>query len=270
MERNGKFQHRPAEGRERTEANREPAENVVVGRNPVMECLRAGKTVEKILVAKGEREGSILKVIAMAREKGIPIQDADRARLDALSGVAAHQGVLAFVTPFEYCEVADILAEAEAKGEPAKIVLLDGVTDPHNVGAILRTACCCGVHGVILTKHGSCGMTPTALKASAGGCEYMKVARVTNLTDTIEELKKHNIWIYGADGSADSDLYRTDLTGACGFVLGDEGKGISRLVREHCDFLVKIPMRGPLDSLNVSVAGAVILYEALRQTEAKT
>ena len=133
----------------------------------------------------------------------------------------------------------------------------------------MRTACCCGAHGVILPKHNSCGMTPTLIKSAAGATEYLKVARVTNITDTVEELKKHNIWIYGTDGSAPADIYHTDLTGACAFVLGDEGRGISRLVREHCDFLVKIPMHGPLDSLNVSVAGAVILYEALRQKEAK-
>lgn len=245
----------------------EAPENVVTGRNPVMEVLRAGRTVDKILVAKGEREGSILKIVAMAREKGIPVQDAERARIEALSGTAGHQGVLAFVTPFEYSTVEDILAVAEERGEPACIVILDGVTDPHNAGAVLRTACCCGAHGVILPKHNSCGMTPTLIKSAAGATEYLKVARVTNITDTVELLKKHNIWIYGTDGNASADLYHTDLTGPCAFVLGDEGRGISRLVREHCDFLIKIPMKGPLDSLNVSVAGAVILYESLRQKE---
>ena len=210
-------------------------ENVVTGRNPVMEGLRSGRTVDKILGAKGEREGSILKIVAMAKEKGIPVMDAERTRIESLSGTAGHQGVLAFVTPFEYSSVEDILAEAEEKKQPPCIVILDGVTDPHNAGAT----------------------------------EYLKVARVTNITDTIEELKKHNIWIYGTDGSAPADIYHTDLTGACAFVLGDEGRGMSRLVREHCDFLVKIPMTGPLDSLNVSVAGAVILYESLRQKEAR-
>ena len=244
-------------------------ENVVTGRNPVQEVLRGGRTVDKILVAKGEREGSILKIIAMAKEKGIPVMDAERTRIEALSGTAAHQGVLAFVTPFKYASVEEILALAEERNEAPRIVILDGVTDPHNVGAILRTACCCGVHGVILPKHNSSGMTPTVIKSSAGACEYMKVARVTNITETIELLKTKNIWIYGTDGSAPADIYHTDLTGACAFVLGDEGRGMSRLVREHCDFLVKIPMKGPLDSLNVSVAGAVILYEALRQEEAK-
>ncbi len=240
-------------------------ENIITGRNPVMEALKSGRTVEKILVAKGEREGSILKIVAMAKQKGIPVMDAERTRIETLSGTVGHQGVLAFVTPFEYSSVEEMLAEAETRKEPPCIVILDGVTDPHNVGAILRTACCCGVHGVILPKHNSCGMTPTLIKSSAGATEYIKVARVTNITDTIEALKKHNIWVYGTDGSAASDLYNTDLTGACAFVLGDEGRGISRLVREHCDFLVKIPMRGPLDSLNVSVAGAVLLYESLRQ-----
>lgn len=244
-------------------------ENVVTGRNPVMEVLRSGRTVDKILVAKGEREGSILKIVAMAKEKGIPVMDAERTRIESLSGTAGHQGVLAFVTPFEYSSVEEILAEAEAKQEPPCIVILDGVTDPHNAGAIMRTACCCGAHGVIMPKHNSCGMTPTLIKSAAGATEYLKVARVTNITDTIEELKKHNIWIYGTDGSAPADIYHTDLTGACAFVLGDEGRGMSRLVREHCDFLVKIPMNGPLDSLNVSVAGAVILYESLRQKEAR-
>lgn len=244
-------------------------ENIVTGRNPVMEALRGERTVDKILIAKGEREGSILKILAMAKEKGIPVLEAERTRIETLSGTAGHQGVLAYVTPFEYSTVEDILALAEERNEPPCIVILDGVTDPHNVGAILRTACCCGAHGVILPKHNSCGMTPTLIKSSAGACEYMKVARVTNITDTVEELKKHNIWIYGTDGSAPADIYHTDLTGACAFVLGDEGRGISRLVREHCDFLVKIPMNGPLDSLNVSVAGAVILYESLRQKGAR-
>lgn len=244
-------------------------ENIVTGRNPVMEVIRSGRTVDKILVAKGEREGSILKIVAMAKEKGIPVMDAERPRIEALSGTAGHQGVLAFVTPFEYSTVEDILALAQERGEPPFIVLLDGVTDPHNAGAILRTACCCGVHGVIMPKHNSCGMTPTLIKSAAGATEYMKVARVTNITGTVEELKKHNIWVYGTDGNAPADIYHTDLTGACAFVLGDEGKGISRLVREHCDFLVKIPMQGPLDSLNVSVAGAVILYESIRQKGAK-
>ncbi len=251
------------------EKNQEQNENIVTGRNPVMEVLRSGRTVDKILVAKGEREGSILKIVAMAKEKGIPVMDAEKTRIETLSGTAGHQGVLAFVTPFEYATVEDILTYAEEKGESPQIVILDGVTDPHNVGAILRTACCCGIHGVIMPKHNSCGMTPTVIKSAAGATEYMKVARVTNITDTVEELKKHNVWVYGTDGNAPADIYHTDLTGAAAFVLGDEGKGISRLVREHCDFLVKIPMRGPLDSLNVSVAGAVILYESLRQKEAK-
>lgn len=257
------------EKRRRPEKREEVNENAVTGRNPVMEVLRSGRTVDKILVAKGEREGSLLKIIAMAKERGIPVMDAERTRIEALSGTAAHQGVLAFVTPFEYASVDDILALAEEKGEPPFLVILDGVTDPHNVGAIIRTACCCGAHGVILPKHNSCGMTPTLIKSAAGATEYMKVARVTNITDTIEELKKRNVWIYGTDGSAPADVYHTDLTGACAFVLGDEGRGMSRLVREHCDFLIKIPMNGPLDSLNVSVAGAVILYESLRQKEAK-
>lgn len=249
----------------RSRSGESPAENIAVGRNPVREALASGKTVEKILVAKGEREGSIRQIVAMAREKGIPVLDADRTRLDALSGSASHQGVLAFVTPFEYCSVETILQTARDAGEDPRIVILDGVTDPHNLGAILRTACCCGVHGVILSKHGACGMTPAAIKSSAGACEYMKVARVTNITDTVEMLKKENVWIYGTDGDAKSDLYQTDLTGACAFVLGDEGRGLSRLVKEHCDFLVRIPMVGPITSLNVSVAGAVILYESLRQ-----
>jgi 23S rRNA (guanosine2251-2'-O)-methyltransferase len=243
----------------------EEKENIVTGRNPVMEALRSGRTVDKILVAKGEREGSLLKIVAMAKERGIPVMDAERSRIETLSGGAGHQGVLAFVTPFTYSTVEEILELAQERNEPPCLILLDGVTDPHNVGAILRTACCCGVHGVILPKHNSCGMTPTLIKSAAGATEYIKVARVTNMTDTIEELKKHNIWIYGTDGAAPADIYQTNLTGACAFVLGDEGRGMSRLVREHCDFLVKIPMKGPLNSLNVSVAGAVILYESLRQ-----
>lgn len=245
------------------------SENIVAGRNPVSELLRSGRTVDKIYVAHGEREGSIVKIIAQARAMGIPVVEADKYKIESIAGTSNHQGVVAFATDYDYCDVDDIFAYAEEKGEKPFIVVLDGVTDPRNLGAIIRTAECCGVHGIIIPKRGCCGLTTTVFKAAAGACEYMKIAKVTNIAETISALKERGVWTYAADGDGDCDLYSTDLAGSTAVVLGDEGKGISPLVRRRCDGVISIPMFGKINSLNVSVAGAVLMYEVVRRKREK-
>ena len=243
----------------------EDSENMVYGRNSVTETLRSGRTVDKLFVVKGEREGSIVRVIAMAKEKGIPVVEAEKAKLDSMTSSSSHQGVVAITTDFSYCEPEDILGYAEEKGEKPFIIVIDGINDPRNLGAIIRTANAAGVHGIILPKRGACGLTATVYKTAAGACEYMKIARVVNISAAIEFLKENNVWIYGTAGEAENDIYDTDLRGAVALVLGDEGSGLSRLVRERCDCLVKIPMAGEITSLNISVAAAVAMYEKVRQ-----
>lgn len=245
------------------------SENIVAGRNPVSELLRSGRTVDKIYVAHGEREGSIVKIIAQARAMGIPVVEADKYKIESIAGTSNHQGVVALATDYDYCDVDDIFAYSEEKGEKPFIVVLDGVTDPRNLGAIIRTAECCGVHGIIIPKRGCCGLTTTVFKAAAGACEYMKIAKVTNIAETISALKERGVWTYAADGDGDCDLYSTDLAGSTAVVLGDEGKGISPLVRRRCDGVISIPMFGKINSLNVSVAGAVLMYEVVRRKREK-
>jgi 23S rRNA (guanosine2251-2'-O)-methyltransferase len=239
----------------------------IEGRNPVLEALRAGRTINKILTAKGEREGSIKQIIAIAKEKGIVLQEVDRGSLDAISSTQSHQGVIAFAAAKNYVDVDDILNIAKSKQEPAFLIILDGVTDPNNFGSILRTADAVGVHGVIIPKRRAVGLTPTVSKVSAGAIEYVPVARVTNIVQTIEYLKNKNIWIIGTDASGEKLFSKSDMTGPVALVIGSEGKGMGRLVREKCDFVVSIPMKGSVTSLNTAVAGAVVLYEILRQKE---
>ncbi len=241
------------------------AENIVIGRNPVLELIKSGRTVEKIYIAHGEHEGSIKKIIAMAREAGLVIVEADKAKLENICGSKNHQGILAFCTDYTYFSVEEILDYVDERNEKPFLLVLDGIQDPGNLGALIRTANASGVHGIILPKRGACGLTAAVFKAAAGACEYVRLARVTNITDTIEQLKKRGVWIYGADGDAEKDMYGTDFSGATAIVLGEEGKGLSRLVKEHCDFLTKIPMCGQINSLNVSVAGGVFMYEVFRQ-----
>ena len=235
------------------------------GRNPILEALRANRTINKILVAKGEREGSIKQIIALAKEKGIVVQDVEKGKLDSLSQTNSHQGVIAYVAVKEYVEVDDILKAAEEKGEEPFIILLDEITDPHNLGSILRTANAVGAHGVIIPKRRAIGLTATVSKASAGAVEYVPVARVTNLVQTIEYLKKQNIWVVGTDLSGEKPFYSSDLRGPIALVVGSEGEGMGRLVSEKCDFIVNIPMKGQISSLNAAVAGAVLMYEILKQ-----
>jgi 23S rRNA (guanosine2251-2'-O)-methyltransferase len=239
------------------------------GRNPVLEALRSGRSINRILVSKGEKEGSIKQIIALARQKHAVIQEIDRSRLDAMSETGSHQGVIALVAAKDYADVDDILKAAADSGRPPFIVILDEITDPHNLGSILRTANAAGVHGVIIPKRRAIGLTPAVSKASAGAVEYVPVARVTNLVQTIEYLKKQNIWVVGTDAGAEKPYFDCDLTGGIALVVGSEGEGMGRLVREACDFTVSIPMAGEISSLNAAVAGAIVIYEIVRQREAK-
>jgi len=246
-------------------SGREENSDKLEGRNSVIEALRAERTINKILIARGGREGSINQIIALAKEKGVVVQEVDRSRLDNLSETRAHQGVIAFVAAKEYVDVDDILAAAEAKNEPPFIVILDEITDANNFGSILRTADAAGVHGVIIPKRRAVGLTAAVSKSSAGAVEYVPVARVTNISQTIDYLKKKYIWVVGTDASADKPFYMSDLKGPIALVIGSEGEGMSRLVKEKCDFTVSIPMKGRISSLNASVAAAIVMYEIMKQ-----
>lgn len=254
--------------RRREDDRTDDSDDLVFGRNPVMELIRSGRTVDKLFVAKGDREGSIVRVIAMAKDAGIPVVEAEKAKLDSMTRSSNHQGVVAITTEFSYCEPEDIIAYAAETGRKPFIIVIDGINDPRNLGAIIRTADAAGVHGIIIPKRGACGLTSTVFKTAAGACEYVKIARVVNISAAIEFLKENNVWIYGTDGSAEHDIYGTDLRGAVALVLGDEGTGLSRLVRERCDHLVRIPMAGQITSLNISVAAGVAMYEKVRQDRA--
>ena len=239
-------------------------EDKVFGRNPVLEAIKSGRTIDKILVKKGKYEGSIVPIIKKAKSQGIIVQETDRQKLDDICEGQNHQGIVAYVSAYEYASVKDIIDTARSKEEPPLVIICDKITDPHNLGAILRTANCVGAHGVIIPKRNSVGLNSTAVKTAAGAAEYIKVARVTNLSQTIDELKKEGLWICAADMDGD-EMYKSNLKGALGIVVGSEGEGISRLVRENCDFVVSIPMKGEINSLNASVAASVLMYEALRQ-----
>lgn len=239
-------------------------ENIIVGRNAVKELLSGGRDVEKIFVQTGDREGSVNLIIGMAAERKIRIVEADKRKLDELACGERHQGVVAIAAGRNYYSVDDILDYAESRGEKPFIVILDGVEDPHNLGAVIRSAECCGAHGVIIPKRRAVGLTGTAVKASAGAAEYMRVAKVTNLATTIDYLKERGVWLFAADMGGDS-YYSTDMNCPAAIVLGSEGFGISRLVKEKCDITVSIPLYGNVNSMNVSCAAAVLLAEVARQ-----
>ncbi|MGM9648344.1 MAG: 23S rRNA (guanosine(2251)-2'-O)-methyltransferase RlmB [Butyricicoccaceae bacterium] len=247
---------------------REPEEQeqtaLYEGRNAVTELLRAGKTVDKLFVSADVR-GRMADICAMAKQAGAVIVECDRRKLDAMSETGVHQGVIAQAAAHEYVSVADLLEVARARGEQPFLLLCDGLTDPHNLGAVIRSAETAGAHGVIIPKRRSVGLTATAAKASAGAIEHIGVARVTNLAATIDELKDAGVWVFGADAGGDKNLYEADFVGATAIVIGSEGSGLSRIVREKCDFIVSIPMKGRVNSLNASAAAAVLLYEAVRQ-----
>ncbi|AKA71392.1 23S rRNA (guanosine(2251)-2'-O)-methyltransferase RlmB [Clostridium scatologenes] len=240
-------------------------EDLIEGRNAVIEVLRSERTVEQILVANGDVSGSINMILALAKEKKIVIKHVDRKKLDQLSQTGAHQGVIAQITPYKYCDVDDIINYAEEKGEKPFIVILDEIEDPHNFGSIIRTAETCGVHGIIIPKRRNVGLTPAVYKASVGAIEHMKIAKITNINSAIDKLKERGIWVYGADMNGENYCYDVDFRGAVALIIGSEGKGILKLTKNKCDVLVKIPMVGNISSLNASVAGGILMYEVLKQ-----
>ncbi len=243
---------------------REIDPSLVIGRNAVRELLSGGRDIDKLYVQSGEREGSLKALVAEARERKIPVIELERSRLDSMASGLSHQGVAAVCAEHNYSSIDEIIEYAESLGEKPFIAILDGVEDPHNLGAIMRSAECLGVHGIIIPKRRAVGLTPVVAKASAGAIEYMRVAKVTNIAVTVDELKERGFWIYGAD-MGDSMYYDTDLRGSVALVLGSEGFGISRLVKEKCDFIVSIPILGNVNSMNVSCAAAVLFAEAARQ-----
>ena len=237
----------------------------IEGRNSVLELLESGKDINKIFVTRGEKHGSINKILAIAKEKRIIVVEKDKKQMDEMAQEENYQGVIAIVPPFEYVEIEDILNTAKERGEHPFVLILDGIEDPHNLGSIIRTAETAGVHGIIIPKRRAASVNSTVNKTSAGAVEHMKIARVTNISDTIEELKQAGLWICGTDISAEKYYYNQDLTGPLGIVIGNEGKGISEKVKKNCDFNVKIPMKGRITSLNAAVSTGIIVYDAVKQ-----
>lgn len=238
----------------------------VAGRNPVLELLKTDKQIDKLYILKGDLKGSIQKIIGIAKDRKIVMQQVDKMKLDSMSDGNAHQGVVALVTGYEYSSLDEILKFAQNKGESPFLVVLDGIEDTHNLGAIIRTAESAGVHGIIIPKRRSAMVNQTVYKSSAGAVEHIKIAQVTNISQTIDNLKKAGIWFYGADADAEEAYYNTKLTGPIALLIGNEGKGISRIVKEKCDFLVRIPMKGEIGSLNASNAASILIYEVVRQS----
>ena len=237
----------------------------VEGRNAVLELLESGKDINKIFITKGEKHGSINKIISMAKDNKVILVEKEKRQMEEMAQTPNYQGVIAMVPPYAYCEVEDILQEAKTKKEEPFVLILDSIEDPHNLGSIIRTAETAGVHGIIIPKRRSATVNSTVNKVSAGAVQHMKIARVTNLSDTIEMLKKEGLWICGTDINTTTYYYDQDLTGAIGMVIGNEGNGIGQKVKKNCDFLVKIPMKGKVSSLNASVSTGIILYEAVKQ-----
>lgn len=245
------------------------ADGIIEGRNAVIEALRAGETIDKIYLQKGETDKTLGHIASKARAAGVVVVEADRRKLDAMSRTHAHQGVIALAAVREYVSVESILQAARDKGEAPLLVVCDEISDPHNLGAIIRTAECAGAHGVVIPKRRSAGLTAVVDKTSAGAAEYLPVARVPNIPAVLRELKERGVWVYGAAAEGESGMWQTDLTGPICLVIGSEGEGLGRLVRECCDVLVSIPMRGRVSSLNASAAAAVLIYEVLRQRQSE-
>ena len=240
-------------------------DDIVEGRNAVLELLNSDRDINKIFVQAGEKHGSINKIIAIAKENKVVVTEVEKSKLDFMSKTNNHQGVIAIVPPFNYCEIEDILDLAEQRNEDAFILILDGIEDPHNLGSIIRTAETAGVHGIIIPKRRSVTVNSTVSKVSAGAVEHMKIARVNNINEAIRKLKENGLWIIGTDMNTNTYYYNQDLKGNIAIVIGSEGFGISRLVKENCDMLVKIPMKGKITSLNASVSAGIIIYEAVKQ-----
>ena len=242
-----------------------PSEDQVEGRNAVIELLESEKDINKIFITKGEKHGSINKIISMAKERKVILIEKDKRQMAQMAQNENYQGVIAIVPPFEYCEIEDILDKAKEIKEDPFVLILDGIEDPHNLGSIIRTAETAGVHGIIIPKRRAVAVNSTVNKVSAGAVQYMKIARVTNITDSIEKLKEKGLWICGTDINTDTYYYSQDLTGPLGIVIGNEGTGMSDRVKKSCDFLVKIPMKGKVTSLNASVSTGIVIYEAMKQ-----
>ena len=243
---------------------KEIRDELVIGRNPVLEAIKAGRNIDTLYVNRGDKQGSVGKIIALCRENGIMVKETDNKKLDYMCGGANHQGVIARVAAHEYASIDDIFARAEEKGEAPFIIICDEIEDPHNLGAIIRTAECAGAHGVIIPKRRSATLNYTVDKTSAGALEYMPVARVSNLPSTMEDLKKRGVWIYGTDMEGET-WCKTDMKGSMALVVGSEGTGMGRLVQEKCDFILSLPLSGNINSLNASVAAGVVMYEVSRQ-----
>ena len=250
---------------ERKNALTAEADGMIEGRNAVIEALRSGTAIDKIYLQKGETDKTLGHIASRARAAGTVVVEADRRKLDAMSRTHAHQGVIALASVREYVSVESILRSAREKGEAPLLVVCDEISDPHNLGAIIRTAYCAGAHGVIIPKRRSAGLTSVVAKTSAGAVSYLPVARVPNLPALLKDLKDQGVWVFGTAAGGTTDLYHADLKGSAAIVIGSEGEGMSRLVEENCDFLVSIPMKGGLNSLNASAAAAILLYEAVRQ-----
>ena len=248
--------------------NRTDNEGLISGRNAVRELLASGRDIDKIFVLRGERDGSAIVLVAEAKGRKIPVIEVDKVKLDTLAGHNRHQGIVAMAAERNYCELSDILEYAESLGEKPFIIICDGREDPHNLGAIIRSAECSGAHGIVIPKRRASGLTSAVTKSSAGAIEYMRIAKVANIADTVDRLKERNVWVYAADMDG-ADYSETDFDGGCALVLGSEGFGISRLVKEKCDFVVSIPLYGRVNSLNVSNAAAVLMTEIARQRHKK-
>lgn len=240
-------------------------DDIIEGRNPVLELLESGKDINKIFIQSGEKNGSITKLIAKAKEKKVVMVEVQKSKLDEMSETKNHQGVIAIVPPFEYCDVYDILEYAKEKNEKPFIIILDGIEDPHNLGSIIRTAETAGAHGIIIPKRRAVAVNATVAKTSAGAVEYVKIARVSNINDTIKYLKENGVWIYGTDGEARNMYYNQDFRDSTAIIIGSEGLGMSDLVKKNCDGLVKIPMKGKINSLNASVSAGIVMYEIVKQ-----
>ena len=254
------FPPRPAQA-----APAEETEGQLEGRNALQEALRSGRTIDKVFIADGDTDRGLQRLAAEAKDAGAVVVSVDRRKLDAMSFTHAHQGVIALAAAHAYFTVDDILEEAASRGEAPLIVICDELSDPHNLGAIIRTAYCAGAHGVVIPKRRSAGLTSVVAKTSAGAVSHMKVARVPNIPSLLKDLKKQGVWVFGTAANGTTGLYDADLKGAAAIVIGSEGDGMTRLVREKCDFLVSIPMKGKISSLNASAAAAILLYEAVRQ-----
>ena len=267
---NNQYKQPKKEIKKKEEREEKSYDDQVEGRNSVLELLESEKDINKIFVTKGERHGSINKIIAIAKEKGIIIVEKDKRQMDEMAQNQNYQGVIAIVPPFEYCEIEDIIDYAKEKNEEPFVLILDGIEDPHNLGSIIRTAETAGVHGVIIPKRRAAAVNSTVNKTSAGAVEHMHIARVTNISDAIQKLKDEGLWICGTDINTEKYYYDQDLTGPLGIVIGNEGNGMSEKVRKNCDFLVKIPMKGKVTSLNASVSTGIVIYEAVEQKLRKT